>query len=128
MGLIITHAYFKEPLSKQIFDHNLSSLPEKLQKETLRYILTLLFTAIGGYIGIRIGMNDMKNDINNNYYEIVDVQKNIGDVNIGWMYNQHIIHGEYIGRLVPNQLALAKDCKKTLLLNFDDIRSSNDKY
>ena len=93
-----------------------------ISKETLRYFLTTLFAAIGTYIGVRLNMNDMRNDIGNNQDKIIKIEDNTGNVNIGWMYEQHLVHGRYIGRLVPNQLSLAKDCKKTLLFNFDDIR------
>lgn len=93
-----------------------------ISKETLRYILTVFFAAVGAYIGIDRYINNMNNDIDKLNTRVTHIEENIGTTNIEWMYEQHVVHGKYISRLFPNQLSLAKDCKKTLLLNFDDLR------
>jgi hypothetical protein len=96
-----------------------------ISKETLRYFLTIVSAAIGVYIGMQRNMKDMRNDIDNTSKRVDNIELNVSNVNIGFMYQQQLVHGKYIDRLVPNQLSLARDCGKPLLMHFNDIRGIN---
>ncbi len=93
-----------------------------ISMETLRYILTLVFAAVGTYVGIQSNLTHMKNNIQNTELRVTSIEENIGNTNIGFMYEQHLLQGSYINKLVPNQLSLAKDCGKTVLMHFDNLR------
>lgn len=96
-----------------------------ISQEMLRYFLTLIFAAIGTYVGWDRYVHNMQSKINSLEQNQRVIQRNIGNNNIGFLAEQQKLHGIYINRLIPNQISLAKDCNKRLLFNFNDIRGDN---
>ena len=91
-----------------------------ISKEMLRYLLTLAFAAIGTYVGLQTYLVNLDNRVCNVEKDLTEVQESISPKS--WLVQKQELNSRYISRLVPNQMALAKDCKQKLLFQFEDLR------
>lgn len=87
-------------------------------KDTIRYILTLIFAGIGAYIGISEKMKDMQNGITNNTKDINRIEMN----DLSWLKAKEEVHGNNLFYLQMNQTSLANYCNYTLPYKFENTR------
>ena len=90
-------------------------------KDTLRYLLTALFAAVGVYIGIRVSMSEMQNNIANNAKDIHRIEMN----DINWLKTKSDLYGNNIFYLQMNQSSLFNRFNLTMPYKFENTRGSN---